>query len=133
VLRMNDRSRRNGFGLLDIMLAISLASMLFVGLESLIQQERRLSSLMAEKLLLSGVAQWAAREVLSDPRVVFSTSPQGKTLKERLGQRPDLAGVRIAIHKRKLANRVAEVRVMASRNHPVLGRREAEAVILVHE
>jgi hypothetical protein len=118
---------------MEFMLGVAMAGMFLVAFETCAWQLRRWNLLIAERLTLSSVANLAAREALADPRAALGTHAPAAALLTRLppGLAPD--GVTLSVDRRPLGLELHELTVVAGRTHPVLGRHEARAVVILHE
>ncbi|MBI4858683.1 MAG: hypothetical protein HY815_00165 [Candidatus Riflebacteria bacterium] len=129
---LRERRRGRGFTLVEVVIGMIFASTFLVALENGFWQLSRLDTLAAEKLATTGVAQWAAREVLAAPSAILGVSDPGTALRQRLNDR-ELSLVSLEVHRRRLPDDLTQVTIVAVKRHPVLGAVEGKAVVIVRE
>jgi hypothetical protein len=124
------RSNRTGaIFLLDIMVAVFIATLLGVALHDLSDQQRHMDQLVAAKLTLSSAAEWTARTLLVEPALAVKPGADLE-LSRRLGT-AGMGSCRVQLSHQPYPGGLDAVTITVERKH--LDRMvSAQMVVIVH-
>lgn len=121
--------RRNGSMLIEMCLAMAMASVFFIGYRSVVRQLRHLELRTAEKQALTAAAIALGRAVVDRPELVI----QPRELEVELRRLSGAArGEKIEVERRPSESLAADViTISVSRTHPITGRCEGKATVML--